>query len=111
MLAQYLARVRNEKGMPQSEASVALGIDQSYLSMIESGRRLPSRKLLEKIVAVYELDLSEIEKIASLSGMLQVKRLREVISENPTMGLVLQSVSESGVTVDQAKKMLAVLEG
>lgn len=41
--------VRKQKDLSQKEFSELVGIDQSYLSMIENNKKKPSMKLLEKI--------------------------------------------------------------
>jgi transcriptional regulator with XRE-family HTH domain len=45
-ITEALPRVLGEQGISARELARCIGIDQSYLSLVVSGRRAPSRKLL-----------------------------------------------------------------
>jgi len=48
-IGQAIHTVRKKKKLSQEKFSELVGIDQSYLSMIENNKKNPSMKLLEKI--------------------------------------------------------------
>lgn len=47
--------------MTQEELCEKLGISQSYLSLIESGKRKPSKKLQQRIDDIFNLSLKFID--------------------------------------------------
>lgn len=54
MNSEQLRRARLERGWSQQEAAARLGVTQSYLSLLESGRR-SSTPLAHKLMHVYDL--------------------------------------------------------
>ena len=59
-LADYLRTLRQEKNTPLRKAASGIDIDQSSLSKIERGDRLPTEDQLVKIADYYSLDLKEL---------------------------------------------------
>lgn len=60
----YLAHLREQEGLTQAQAAERAGISTAvYISMIENGRRMPTRKTLAKLARAYTR--------ASLSEMLE----------------------------------------
>jgi transcriptional regulator with XRE-family HTH domain len=51
--------MRLKKGWTQVELAEMLGIDRSYLSEIENGRKDPSLRVLKTIADGFELTLSQ----------------------------------------------------
>ena len=51
---EQLKRARLERGWSQEEAAARLGVSQSYLSLVESGRRSPE-PLARRLMQVYDL--------------------------------------------------------
>lgn len=49
--------VRKQKKLSQKDFSKLVGIDQSYLSMIENNKKRPSTKLLDKISESLEVPI------------------------------------------------------
>jgi transcriptional regulator with XRE-family HTH domain len=50
-----LKRVREVKGWTQQKTARKLGVSQAYLSLLESGRRRPSRRLLNRLARLFDL--------------------------------------------------------
>ena len=50
VIHQRITRIRKHKGMSQKEFSAIIGVSQSYLSEVESGKSKPSLELLSGIV-------------------------------------------------------------
>lgn len=53
----YIRNVRQEHRWTQPEAAKQIGIEQSYLSKIESGKSYPSEEIFSSLVSAYKLDL------------------------------------------------------
>lgn len=60
MINRILKLVRQYNTMTQTELSEKLGISKSYLSEIESGKKIVSLDLLEKYSEVYEIPVSSL---------------------------------------------------
>jgi transcriptional regulator with XRE-family HTH domain len=104
MNAQQIIGSRLNKNLEQQRAAKLLGVSQSYLSLLESGKRKLTRKLAEKVVRLYELppeklpllenweDLAEMsndevaEAIASL-GYPKFSHLQKAAQINPAQVL------------------------
>jgi transcriptional regulator with XRE-family HTH domain len=55
MTGEHLRRARHDARLTQVEAARRLKVSQSYLSMLESGSRPVSRRLLTRVQRVYEV--------------------------------------------------------
>lgn len=60
MFGEALRLVRSFHDMNQSELALALGISRSYLSEIESGKKVPSLDLLQKYASKFDIPLSAL---------------------------------------------------
>jgi transcriptional regulator with XRE-family HTH domain len=60
MLGEALRLIRRFHHQSQTEGAQKLGISKSYLSEIESGKKMPTLQLMEKYGEVYELPVSSI---------------------------------------------------
>ena len=59
MRVRYL---RKQKGFSQEDLALESGINKNYLSDLERGMRNPTVKILEKLSATLEVDLSTLFK-------------------------------------------------
>ncbi len=59
-LGKKFVDVRKSKKMTQAIAARQIGIQQSYLSKIETGRHLPSEEIISKICDVYGIEVNEV---------------------------------------------------
>ncbi len=59
-LGSRIRILRRKRGWTQVEMADALGIDRSYLSEIETGKKDPSLTILKTIADGFELTLSEL---------------------------------------------------
>ena len=72
---EYLKAQREKAGWTQPEAAAKAGIEQSYLSKLESGKNYPSEEFFDKLVAVYGFDVDDLRnKVASQ----ELHKLREI---------------------------------
>ncbi|MEC1768304.1 helix-turn-helix transcriptional regulator [Schinkia azotoformans] len=56
-----LKRLRILSDMSQEELAEKLNVSQAYLSMIENGKRKPSKQVQQKIDEVFDLSLKFID--------------------------------------------------
>ena len=56
-----LVFMRKQHNMTQSELAEKLGVEQSYLSLIENGKRKPNPELLHKIAEVFDKTVEELD--------------------------------------------------
>jgi transcriptional regulator with XRE-family HTH domain len=61
-LGNRVRAMRKERGWTQVEMAEMLGIDRSYLSEIETGKKDPSLRVLKTIADGFELSLSQLLK-------------------------------------------------
>lgn len=60
MLSKALSLIRKYNALTQSQLSAELGLSNSYLSEIESGKKQPSVEILMKYSEYFEIPLSSI---------------------------------------------------
>lgn len=88
-----LKKARETKGFKTREVANLLKIDQALISKFENGQRTPTRKQVEQLAQLLEIDLEALlvawlkEKIKQLitGEPLGLQALQEVVNElNPT---------------------------
>lgn len=60
MQNSWLREARRRKGWTQSEAATRLGVSQTYLSLVENGRRALSKPLARKVQCDFEVPATEL---------------------------------------------------
>lgn len=60
LLGNRVRKLRQERGWTQVEMAEVLGIDRSYISEIETGKKDPSLRVLKTIADGFKLTLSEL---------------------------------------------------
>ena len=71
----YLRQKREEKNWTQPEASSAAGIEQSYLSKLETGKSWPSEDVFARVASAYSIDVDDMVRHVASS---ELSRLREI---------------------------------
>lgn len=61
-LSQNIQRIRRERGLSQEELAHRAEVHQTYLSGVETGRRNPSVKVVERIANALGVDITELFK-------------------------------------------------
>jgi transcriptional regulator with XRE-family HTH domain len=54
-----LRHLREDAGISQEELAARAGLDRSYISLVERGRRSPTVNTLAKIAAVLSVEIKE----------------------------------------------------
>ncbi len=93
-----IRQIRNELELTQKEFALELDISDNYISLIESGKKTPSLKLLSLIHERFDIDL--IEYVENIPG---VKELRKKYSEEEIKSIILglESISKRLTKVDK----------
>ena len=100
-----LKSAREKKGLKTREISTLLKIDQALISKFENGQRTPTRKQVEQLAQLLEIDLE-----ALLVAWLKEK-IRQVIAEEPLGLKVLQEVvNELSPTAENNKEVDKLFE-
>lgn len=87
MIHQALKKIREFHNIKQSELSMQLGISNSYLSEIESGKKSPSLELLDKYSDIFNIPVSSLilfsetldDEEAKLSKRFKVKSTQLIL--------------------------------
>lgn len=72
---EYLRQRREERNWTQPEAAAKAGIEQSYLSKLETGRSYPSEDVFSRLSLAYALDVAEMTQQIEAP---EIERLRDV---------------------------------
>jgi len=59
-LGQKIKTLRNEAGLSQEKLGELTGLDRTYISDIERGKRNPSLKSLEKLAHALKVSISDL---------------------------------------------------
>ena len=71
----YIRNLRQERRWTQPEAAKQIGIEQSYLSKLESGKSYPSEDVFASLMTAYALDL---DGLGAALFPAELDRLREI---------------------------------
>ena len=74
----YLRQKREESGWTQPEAAARAGIEQSYISKLETGKSYPSGEIFEKLVKLYGIDVKDMGAQVTSSELEKLKEIAEV---------------------------------
>lgn len=76
----YLRKCRDKMEWTQPEAAAKIEIEQSYLSKLETGKSHPSEEIFNKLLEVYNIDLSELYENISSEELAKLKELKQIRS-------------------------------
>jgi transcriptional regulator with XRE-family HTH domain len=57
LIGVNIRKLRHKKGLSQEEFAAEAGMDRSYLSEIETGRKNPSIIILDQIAQAFSIDI------------------------------------------------------
>jgi transcriptional regulator with XRE-family HTH domain len=72
---EYLKSQRDARGWTQPMAAEKIGIEQSYLSKLETGKASPSEEMFERLMNAYDIDVDHLGAAVALP---ELERLREI---------------------------------
>lgn len=70
-LGQYLRSVRESLGYSTYDVNKLCDISQSYLSLMENGKRKPSAIILKKLAPIYSLDYLDLYEKAGYIDLIE----------------------------------------
>lgn len=71
----YLRQLRVQRGWTQPEAAARVGIEQSYLSKLETGKSVPSTEIYDRLVGAYDIAANEMLDVLFPA---ELERLQEI---------------------------------
>lgn len=71
MLGRAIATVREARDLTQKQLAVLVGVDPSYLSLIEADRRAPALDVVERIAGALDVPQLLLHALAATPGDLQ----------------------------------------
>ncbi|MEO1187669.1 MAG: helix-turn-helix domain-containing protein [Pseudomonadota bacterium] len=74
----YLRDQRRDLQWTQPEAAQQIGIEQSYLSKLESGKSFPSEEVFASIKAAYKIDVDDLNKRLFPGELDQLREIGDV---------------------------------
>ena len=70
-LGQYLKNIREGLGYSTYDVNKLCNISQSYLSLMENGKRKPSAIILKKLAPIYSLDYLDLYEKAGYIDLIK----------------------------------------
>lgn len=104
-----LAQNRLSQGLEQQEAAERLGVSQSYLSLLESGKRKLNQKLAEKVVKVFRLSPENLPIAESLEDLPKLSN-SELAESLATLGYPKFSHLKKGKLQNPAQVLFSALQ-
>lgn len=91
-LGQYLKNIRESLGYSTHDINKLCEISQSYISLMENGKRRPSPIILKKLASAYFLDYIDLYEKAGYIDLAENEKLKDFVSDNkqafPLLGTV-----------------------
>lgn len=76
----YLKLQRETKGWNQKISADKIGIEQSYLSKLETGKSIPSQETFERLVSALDINITQMSKTVSSVDLEALKEIKAVRS-------------------------------
>lgn len=76
----YIRALRRELQWTQPEAAQQIGIEQSYLSKLESGKSYPSEDVFSSMKSVYNIDVADLNSRLFAGELDQLREISDVRS-------------------------------
>lgn len=100
-LRTYCWQIRDEMGLSRRQADELIGVSARYIGQIETGDRIPSFELVEKIIDGYGLDPDQARHMRDLRApaidLLATDQLRAQVHQSPHLLAHLAEVERQGV--------------
>ncbi len=102
-LGKRIRELREAKDISLRELAKKIGVSAAFLSDVELERRYPAEDTLALLAA--ELG-APIDDLRRFDTRVPVKELQEAARRNPTVGVALRSILESGVSFDRLNEII-----
>lgn len=79
-LGHYLKSVREQLGYSTYDVNKLCDISQSYLSLMENGKRKPSAVILKKLAPIYSLDYIDLYEKAGYIDLIEDEKRNKIDS-------------------------------
>ena len=76
----YLKQKREERGWTQPDAAAKAGIEQSYLSKLETGKSYPSEDVFGRLTEAYGIDMDSLLNTVSSRELTKLRDIAEIRS-------------------------------
>jgi len=100
-LALRLRTLREQAKLPQVDVAVAIGVDRSSLSKLETGQDVPGRELLMALAAFYKVSL---DWLASGSGSPEISKAAAETEQEALLLFGFRQLPE-----EEAKHLLSLI--
>lgn len=80
-LGQYLKTLREKLGYSTYDVNKLCDISQSYLSLMENGKRKPSAVILKKLAPIYNVDYIDLYEKAGYLDLAESEKLSKKIND------------------------------
>lgn len=77
-LGDYLRRIRERREWTQPTAASQVGIEQSYLSKLETGKSYPSEEIFEKLAIAYAIDIDDLTAQVSNDELEKLRTVKSI---------------------------------
>jgi len=105
-LAELVKARRSARNWSLRQLGTQIGVTPAYVADIEAGRRLPSSELKERLAAVLEIPMEELDAADSRL----TPDLREWIEERPQLTVLLRSLRtmpESDMLIQRLSRLIS----
>jgi len=109
---ERLRRLRAERGVTLKEMAQAVGVSAAYLSALEHGRRgRPSWRLVQAIIAYFNIIWDEAEELAELARMSHPRVVIDTAGLSPRATLLANTLSEriDRLSEEEIGRMMEIL--
>ena len=113
---QYIRMIRNQHGLKLGAMAIDVGVEPSYLSSVETGKRSINDELLRKIVKFldengYAYDLDQLQRAAELSKESHKINLKPdaVESTREAVMMFARRVDTGQLDEDKSRRILEIL--
>jgi transcriptional regulator with XRE-family HTH domain len=105
-LGEHLRQARLDKDLGLRELAKELGITPSYLSDIESDRRVPSEDVLRVMSERLDLDFDELMARAARFG----EDAERYLKRHPAAAALFRKIADQRLSDDQLKQLLSSVD-
>ncbi|NRT71402.1 helix-turn-helix transcriptional regulator [Clostridium beijerinckii] len=113
MFNERLEKYRNDLNLKKKDMADKLDVSESYYSLIESGKRNPSKNLIEKIVLISELPeeywiygIKKEDYVNTRNDFKSLKKALDTILDLSSISNVNEIFDEDNIPKDSLGKLL-----